>query len=100
MTHAESWDVLRKKFPAARIINVSATPTRADGRLMSGKVIYSYPIAKAVEKGYVKWINGHRLSPTTLHYVRREGEKEVEVGLDEVRRLGEKDASFRRSIVS
>lgn len=97
---AESWDVLRAKFPDARIVNVSATPSRADGRLMSGQIIYVYPISKAVESGYVKRITGHRLNPKTLKYVRREGGDEVTVGLDEVRRLGETDASFRRSIVS
>lgn len=97
---AESWELLRTKFPMARILNVSATPSRADGRLMSGKIIYSYPISEAVKRGFVKRVNGHRLNPTTLHYVRREGAGEIEVGLEEVRRLGEQDASFRRSIVS
>lgn len=97
---AESWETLRQHFPAARILNVSATPARADGRVMTGEIIYSYPISRAVEKGYVKRINGYRLNPTTLHYVRREGDAEVEVSLDEVRRLGESDAGFRRSIVS
>ena len=97
---ADSWGVLRQRFPAARIINVSATPTRSDGRIMAGQVIYSYPICRAVEMGYVKRINGYRLNPTTLHYVRRHGDVEIEVGLDEVRRLGEQDAGFRRSIVS
>ena len=82
-------------------MNVSATPGRADGRIMAGEIIYSYPISRAVEKGYVKRINGYRLNPTTLHYVRRPDDNtEVEVSLDEVRRLGERDAGFRRSIVS
>lgn len=97
---ADSWDTLRQHFPAASILNVSATPTRADGRVMTGEIIYSYPISRAVERGYVKRINGYRLNPSTLHYVRREGEAEVEVPLDEVRRLGEVDAGFRRSMVS
>src|SRR5690606_19191230 len=30
---AESWQTLRTKFPTARIVNFSATPTRADGQL-------------------------------------------------------------------
>ena len=97
---AESWEVLRRRFPGAAILNVSATPSRADGRMMTGQVIYSYPISRAVENGYVKRVNGYRLNPTTLHYVRREGGDEVEVSLDEVRQLGEQDAGFRRSIVS
>jgi hypothetical protein len=97
---AESWEVLRRKFPAARIISVSATPTRADGRLMSGEIIYTYPIYRAVQHGFVKHVKGLVLNPSSLRYVRREDEQEVEVDLDEVRRLGEVDAGFRRSIVS
>lgn len=97
---AESWQLLRKKFPAARVVNVSATPARADGRLMAGEIIYSYPIYRAVQNGYVKHITGLVLNPSSLRYVRREDEKEVTVDLEEVRRLGEQDADFRRSIVS
>jgi hypothetical protein len=41
---AASWDTLRSKFPAAKIVNFSATPSRADGQLMAGRIIYSYPI--------------------------------------------------------
>jgi excinuclease UvrABC helicase subunit UvrB len=35
-----------------------------------------------------------------LRYIRREDDQEIEVSLDEVRRLGEDDADFRRSIVT
>lgn len=97
---AESWETLRQKFPGARVINASATPTRADGRLMSGEIIYTYPIYRAVQLGFVKHIKGLVLNPSSLCYVRREDGQEIEVDLDEVRRLGEVDADFRRSIVS
>lgn len=97
---AESWEALRQKFPAALIISVSATPTRADGRLMSGEIIYTYPIYRAVQLGFVKHIKGLVLNPSSLRYVRRADGQEIEVDLDEVRRLGEQDADFRRSIVS
>ena len=40
------------------------------------------------------------LNPATLRYVRREDSEEIEIPLDEVRRLGEEEADFRRSIVS
>jgi superfamily II DNA or RNA helicase len=97
---ASSWDLLRQKFPAAKIINFSATPTRADGQLMAGKIIYSFPIFSAIEKGYVKRLKAAVLNPAKLRYVRRKDDAEIEVSLDEVRRLGETDADFRRSIVS
>ena len=97
---ADSWQGLRAKFPEARIVNFSATPTRADGQLMSGRILYSYPVARAIQEGYVKHLKAVVLNPRTLRYVRREDGQEIEVSLDEVRRLGEDDADFRRSIVT
>lgn len=97
---AESWETLRRKFPSAKIVNYSATPRRADGQLMSGRVIYSYPVFDAIREGFVKRLKAIVLNPRTLRYIRREDSQEVEVGLDEVRRLGEEDSSFRRSIVT
>jgi len=97
---AETYESLKVKFPAARIINFSATPLRADGRTMAGRVLYSYPVFRAIQEGYVKRLKALVLNPQTLKYVRREDGQEIEVSLDEVRRLGEQEADFRRSIVT
>ena len=97
---AESWEVLRQAFPEARIVNYSATPRRADGRLMAGRIVYAYPVAEAIRQGYIKSLKAVVLNPRTLRYVRREGDQEIEVTLDEVIRLGEEEADFRRSIVT
>ncbi len=97
---AETYESLKTKFPAARIINFSATPLRADGQRMAGQVLYSYPIFRAIQEGYVKRLKALVLNPRTLKYVRRENGQEIEVSLDEVRRLGEQEADFRRSIVT
>lgn len=97
---AETYESLKKKFPAARIVNFSATPLRADGQMMAGKVLYSFPIFRAIKEGYVKRLKALVLNPRTLRYVRREDGEEIEVSLDEVRRLGEQEADFRRSIVT
>lgn len=97
---AESWEILKARFPNARIVNFSATPLRADGQIMAGRVLYSYPIFRAIQEGYVKRLKAVQLNPRTLRYVRRDGAQEIEVSLDEVRRLGEADADFRRSIVT
>ena len=97
---AQSWNTLKAAFPRARILNFSATPLRADGQLMAGRIIYSYPVARAIRMGYVKRLKALVLNPRTLRYVRREDGQEIEVTLEEVRRLGEEDADFRRSIVS
>jgi superfamily II DNA or RNA helicase len=97
---AESWMALKAQFPAARIVNFSATPLRADGQIMEGRVLYSYPIYRAIQEGFVKRLKAVQLNPRTLLYVRRDDDQEIEVGLDEVRRLGEEEADFRRSIVT
>lgn len=97
---AQSWNTLKNKFHAAQIVNFSATPQRADGQLMAGYILYSYPIFRAIQEGYVKRLKAIVLNPRTLRYVRREDGQEIEVNLEEVRRLGEQDADFRRSIVT
>lgn len=97
---AASWEALKAKFPSARIVNFSATPLRADGQRMAGRIIYSYPVFRAIQEGYVKRLKALVLNPQTLKYVRRESGQEIEVSLNEVRRLGEQDADFRHSIVT
>ncbi|GBK66234.1 DEAD/DEAH box helicase family protein [Paenibacillus macerans] len=97
---AESWNILRHTFPEAKIVNYSATPRRADGQIMSGQIIYTFPLVRAIEEGYVKRLKAIVLNPKTLKYVRQEDEQEIEVNLEEVKRLGETDSDFRRSIVT
>lgn len=97
---AQTYEALKQHFPAAKIVNFSATPQRADGQLMAGRVLYSFPIFRAIQAGYVKRLKALQLNPRTLRYVRREDGEEIEVDLAEVRRLGETDADFRRSIVT
>ena len=41
---ADSWEMLRRRFPKARIVSLSATPVRADGQVMAGRVIYSFSV--------------------------------------------------------
>lgn len=97
---AATWETLKAKFPQARVVNFSATPLRADGQMMAGKILYSFPISKAIQAGFVKRLKAVQLNPQTLRYVRRGETEEIEVSLDEVKRLGEEEADFRRSIVT
>jgi superfamily II DNA or RNA helicase len=96
---AESYQQLKRRFPNARIVSYSATPARADGALMEGRVIYSFPVVQAIQAGYVKRLRARMLSPATLRYVDRSSGDERLIGAEEVRRLGEDDAEFRRGIV-
>jgi superfamily II DNA or RNA helicase len=97
---ADSWERIKKHFPYAKIINLSATPVRADGKIMTGEMIYSFSIVRAIENGYVKRLKAKVLSPATLRYIRNENGQEVAVTIEEIRKLGEEDSKFRRGIVS
>lgn len=97
---ADSWELLRQRFPNAKIVNVSATPVRADGQIMEGKIIYSFPVARAMQEGYIKRLKAVVLNPATLKFVREENGVEIEVSRDEVIKLGESDTDFRRSILT
>lgn len=96
---ATSWQQVKQRFPDARIVNYSATPTRADGRLMDGRIIYSFPVIRAIRAGYVKRLRAKMLRPSELRYVDRSTGVERIIEADEVRELGESDAGFRRGIV-
>lgn len=80
---AASWQQVKARFPAARIVNFSATPMRADGGLMEGSVIYSFPVLRAIEAGYVKRLRAKMLRPTELRFVDRSGGQERMIGPDE-----------------
>lgn len=96
---AASWQQVKERFPNARIVNYSATPTRADGQHMDGTIIYSFPVLRAIQAGYVKRLRAKMLRPATLRYVDPSDGQQRVIGPDEVRRLGENEAAFRRGIV-
>jgi len=52
---AATWDAFRKLFltqPGNRLLSFTATPFRNDGKLVEGRVIFSYPLSKAQADGY------------------------------------------------
>jgi len=53
---SQTWSVFRGYFQRHHIVQFTATPFRNDGRLVDGKVIFSYPLAAAQRDGYFKQI--------------------------------------------
>lgn len=96
---AISWQQVFDRFPHARIVNFSATPARSDGQLMEGRVIYSFPVVRAIQAGYVKRLTAKMLRPSELTYVDRSSSTERTIGLQEIIELGQQNAEFRRGIV-
>lgn len=48
---ADFWIAYLQHFTAARFVFLTATPFRRDGRVIPGKLIYRYPVVRALEEG-------------------------------------------------
>lgn len=46
---ASEWDDLKKRFSGAKIVQFTATPYRNDRQPIEGKIVYNYPLAKAID---------------------------------------------------
>jgi len=96
---AESWEKVRNHFNTAKIVNFSATPERSDGKAMSGEIVYVYPIAKALEKNYVKDIEAWVINPETLSYLNKKTGEKYEMSVDDIREKAKNDSEFRHSVI-
>lgn len=96
---ADSYQQVFNRYPDARVINFSATPSRADGRQMEGEIIYSFPVVRAIQEGFVKRLSAKMLRPSALTYVDPASGDERTIGLEEVIQLGQQSAEFRRGVV-
>lgn len=48
---ADTWASFLAHFKNARFVFLTATPFRRDGRVIPGKLVYRYPVTRAVEEG-------------------------------------------------
>lgn len=51
---ADTWSTFRAHFTNHRVVQFTATPFRQDGKLVDGRVIFSYPLSAAQRDGYFK----------------------------------------------
>lgn len=51
---APTWHAFRRHFAAGRVLQFTATPFRNDGRHIGGKMIFNYPLRRALTDGYFK----------------------------------------------
>lgn len=92
---ADSWRKVFERFPEAKIVSLTATPFRSDGKPLTGGRIYSYPYAQAMIKGYIKQIHSINVAPSEIYFT-YEGDSRHHT-LDEVLDLRE-EAWFRRGV--
>ena len=68
---APSWERVFDHFPNAKVISLTATPFRSDGREVRGKVIYTYPFRTAMVRGYIKQITAVNVAPQEISFTYR-----------------------------
>lgn len=54
---AKSWSRIRDAFLGKPVVQFTATPYRADGERLGGRVIYSFPLGRAQQLGYFQRIS-------------------------------------------
>jgi hypothetical protein len=86
---AESWSRVFRAFPRARVVSLTATPLRADGQAVVGKLVHSTSLRDAIRDGAVKDLANWRLEPSELHF--RIAAQDSLVSLEEVLELREED---------
>jgi len=92
---AESWQRVFDRFHNAKIVSLTATPFRSDGREVEGQSIYRYPFAEAMRNGYIKQLRVADAQPSEI-YFQFQGD-EHHHSLEEVLALRE-EAWFRQGV--
>jgi DNA repair protein RadD len=63
---AKTYQELIGFFDQAKIIGLTATPFRSDGKSVAGKNIYTYHFSDAVKRGYIRNIRVNNVSPSKV----------------------------------
>ena len=68
---ARSWERVFERFPNAKVVSLTATPFRGDGREIVGEVVYTYPFRTAMLRGYIKQIRAVNVAPQEISFTYR-----------------------------
>lgn len=86
---ATSWEKVFEHFPSAKVVNLTATPYRADDRKIVGKLVYRYSFKRAMIKGYIKRLQAVYVAPSEITFT-YEGDTQTHT-LEDVLELKEED---------
>jgi DNA repair protein RadD len=92
---AESWRKVFEHFSAAKVVSLTATPFRSDGKKPEGKIVYRYPFYRAMQNGYIKTIDSVSVAPSEISFTFKDDE--YRHSLEEVLDLRE-EQWFRRGV--
>lgn len=86
---AQSWERVFEKFSNSKVVSLTATPFRGDGREIVGEVVYTYPFRTAMLRGYIKQIRAVNVAPQEISFTYR-GDSKLHT-LEEVLQLRDED---------
>jgi len=94
---ANTYQELIRFFEQAKVIGLTATPFRSDGKPVDGKTIYAYHFRQAVQKGYIRNIRMNNVSPREVTLAFTEAGSTKVYTMDQVAAMSEK-SWFSRGI--
>jgi superfamily II DNA or RNA helicase len=93
---AETYQRIIEFFTDAKIIGLTATPFRSDGKKVEGKNVYTYHFRDAIKNGYIRNIKISNVTPQEIE-LSFSDESNKTYALDDIVRMKE-EAWFRQGI--
>lgn len=90
---ATTWVETIRYFKDAKIIKLTGTPFRTDGDQIVGKLIYKYPLSRAMYNGYVKSLSNLEYLPDELFLTLDDNTSKLYT-VDEILDMGLRDSEW------
>lgn len=87
---ANTWVDSIQHFSNAKVVKLTATPYRTDGRKIAGELIYNYKLSQAMAHDYVKSLEMHEFIPDELTFI-MDNDETKEYDLEEVMSLKDEE---------
>ena len=92
-SEAKTWQDAIEYFDQAKVVKVTGTPFRSDGKKIQGKDVYEYKLREAMSMGYVKVLEKITHIPEKMYLTVDENEDE-QLTIEEIRERGIKDEDW------
>lgn len=91
---AESWQEVIRYFDNAKVLHITGTPYRGDGKPVPGKLIHETKLSEVMEQRLVKWLRNKTINSEELYFIDKDGKK---LSVDEAKKLHD-DEWVQRSV--
>ena len=87
---ATTWVEAINYFSKAKVVKLTATPYRTDGRKIAGELVYEYKLSQAMANKYVKSLEMKEYIPQEISFV-MDNDKSVKYSLEDVLELKDEE---------